>query len=62
MLHLLFESKGIYMTLNFMISALTIMLTGYMGDVYGLEFTFKLSSGLGLLAIPFAAKLDPEQC
>lgn len=49
--------NGIYMTISFMISALTIMLTGYLGDIYGLELTFKLSAGLALLAIPFAAKL-----
>ncbi|MCF8070214.1 MAG: MFS transporter [Desulfobacterales bacterium] len=49
--------NGIYMTINFMISALTIMLTGSLGDIFGLEFTFSLSAGLALLAIPFAVKL-----
>jgi FSR family fosmidomycin resistance protein-like MFS transporter len=49
--------NSIYMTLSFMINALAVMLTGYLGDIYGLAFTFQLSAGLALLAIPFAIKL-----
>ncbi len=49
--------NGIYMTLSFMINALAVMLTGYLGDIYGLEFTYQLSAGLAILAIPFALKL-----
>ena len=49
--------NGIYMTISFMVSALTVMLTGYLADIYGLEVTFRLSAGLALIAIPFAVKL-----
>lgn len=49
--------NGIYMTLSFMLNALAVMLTGFLGDICGLEFTFKLSAALALLAVPFAVKL-----
>jgi FSR family fosmidomycin resistance protein-like MFS transporter len=50
--------NGIYMTLNFSISALTIMLTGLSGDILGLATTYKLAALLALFSIPFTLRLS----
>ncbi len=49
--------NGTYITISFMISALTIMFTGQLADIFGLEVTFRISAGIALLSIPFAARL-----
>ena len=50
--------NGIYMTLNFSISALTIMLIGLSGDILGFVNTYKFAAVLALCSIPFAFRLS----
>lgn len=45
--------NGIYMGLNFGISAFSLMLVGFAGDKIGLELTYQITVFAGLLAIPF---------
>ena len=52
--------NGIYMTLNFSISAMSIMLMGIMGDLTGLENTYILSAVLSVGAIPFVFRLSSK--
>lgn len=49
--------NGTYMAISFIIAALTILLAGQMADLLGLEMTFRISAGIALLSIPFAARL-----
>ena len=49
--------NGIYMTLNFSISAATIMLIGILGDLKGLETTYMISAVVSLGSIPFVMRL-----
>jgi len=44
--------NGIYMTINFVISSLTVVLIGFAGDSIGLELTYKLACVVALFAIP----------
>ena len=44
--------NSIYMTINFVINALVVMLIGFSGDSIGLELTFKISTVIALLAVP----------
>jgi len=43
---------GIFMTINFVISSIAIMLIGFAGDSIGLELTYKLACILALVAVP----------
>ena len=45
--------NGIYMTINFVISAATIMIVGILGDWIGLNITFQISAFIALGSIPF---------
>lgn len=45
--------NSLFMTLNVIASALAALFIGNMGDHFGLEYTFKVSVGLSILAIPF---------
>ena len=50
--------NGIYMTLNFTISAIAIMLMGVMGDLTGLTNTYIFSIILSVGAIPFVFRIS----
>lgn len=50
--------NGIFMTINFLTSAVTISLIGFSADYLTLETTFLLSSLIGFAAIPFVLKLS----
>lgn len=45
--------NGVYMTINFAISAITVTLVGALGDVIGLDVMYKVVSFFPLMAIPF---------
>jgi FSR family fosmidomycin resistance protein-like MFS transporter len=45
--------NGIYMTLNFMLSSLMVLVVGILGDSLGLKQTFQISAALALLSVPF---------
>ncbi len=44
--------NSIYMSINFGVSSLMVFLIGYLGDNYGLETTYVVSTLIGLIAIP----------
>ena len=46
-------ANGIYMAFNFIVNSLAVVLTGRLGDLVNLRFTFLLSAGLILIGIPF---------
>jgi FSR family fosmidomycin resistance protein-like MFS transporter len=45
--------NSIYMTVNFSISSLMVLVVGILGDNIGLELTYKISAVLAFLSIPF---------
>lgn len=49
--------NGIFMTINFLTSAVTISLIGLSADFFSLETTYYISSVLGLLTIPFVLRI-----
>lgn len=49
--------NGIFMTINFLTSAVTISLIGLSADIFSLETTYYISSVLGLFTIPFVLKI-----
>ncbi|NOY08998.1 MAG: MFS transporter [Spirochaetes bacterium] len=52
------SANGIYMTLNFVLNSIVIMIIGILGDKIGLENTYKLCLVLSLPGIPFVLMLD----
>lgn len=53
--------NGIYMTINFLTSAITVTLTGTMGDIFGLDTTYKIVAFFPFLAVPFILTLREEK-
>ncbi len=51
--------NGIYMTLNFTLSSLMVLVVGFVADRIGLDLTFKISAIVALGSIPFAIFLKP---
>jgi len=49
--------NGIFMTINFFISSVMMMLVGYLSDTLGMVLTFKITALMAILAIPFALRL-----
>jgi len=49
--------NGLYMTINFGTGAITVLLIGFLGDLFGLEITYKISALLGFAAIPFILRI-----
>jgi FSR family fosmidomycin resistance protein-like MFS transporter len=45
--------NGIYMTINFSISSLMVLIVGILGDHIGLEITYQISAVLAFLSLPF---------
>lgn len=45
--------NSIYMTINFGLNAVMVLLIGILGDLYGLEVTFRICAGMAFLSIPF---------
>ena len=44
--------NGIYMTINFVINALVVLLIGLAGDSFGLDLTYQIATFIALFAIP----------
>jgi len=49
--------NGIYMSINFLINSLALIVTGALADWIGLEITYKIAAILSLFAIPFALRI-----
>ncbi|MDZ7764506.1 MAG: MFS transporter [Melioribacteraceae bacterium] len=49
--------NGVYMTINFGISAATVTLVGVLGDVIGLDTMYKVVSFFPLMSVPFILSL-----
>jgi small basic protein len=49
--------NGIYMTTNFIMSAVMVMIVGFMGDHLNLEITYLITAILAFGAIPFAYRI-----
>jgi len=45
--------NGVYMTINFTMSSLMVLLVGIASDAFGINFTYKASAFVGLIAIGF---------
>ena len=52
--------NGIYMSINFVINALIVLLVGISGDYMGLELTFEIATYIALLAIPIIYYLPKD--
>ncbi|OYT17126.1 MAG: MFS transporter [Bacteroidetes bacterium 4572_77] len=53
--------NSIYMTINFGVSALIVMLVGFSGDMIGLELTFEIATFMAFLAIPIIYLLPKDK-
>ena len=49
--------NGVYMTINFTMSSLMVLLVGIASDFFGINFTYKASAFVGLIAIVFVVFL-----
>jgi len=49
--------NSIYMTINFLIGAITNVLIGIMADLVGWEISYFIAAGLSILALPFVMRL-----
>jgi len=52
--------NGVYMTINFLVGAIAVVLVGVLGDWIGLDWTYKISAIMAVLSVPFILKL-PEK-
>jgi len=50
--------NSVYMSSNFSISSIVVLIMGAFGDAIGLDLTYKISAFLAFVAIPFAMYLD----
>ncbi len=49
--------NGLYISINFFSGGLAVLLTGFIGDIYGLSVTFKIIAFVIILALPVVRKL-----
>ncbi len=49
--------NGIYITINFVTGGGSVLLVGLLGDLYGLETTYKITATAAILSIPFILKI-----
>jgi FSR family fosmidomycin resistance protein-like MFS transporter len=52
--------NSIFMTIGFGISSLMVLLIGILGDIYGLDITYKICAGLAFLSVPFVFMLPKK--
>ena len=52
--------NGVFMTINFLTSAVAAVFIGLLGDYADLETAFYISPLLGLLALPFIYRLTTD--
>lgn len=53
--------NSIYMTINFVMSSLMLLLVGISADHFGLELTYKLAAGIAFIAIFFASRVPKKK-
>ena len=53
--------NGVYMTINFVLSSIMIMLVGIFSDKIGLELTYKISAFVAIGSIPFVLLLQNKK-
>ncbi len=53
--------NSIYITISFLIAMLAVLISGFLGDIYTLEITFKISAVLSLLAFPVILIIPAKQ-
>ena len=53
--------NGVYMTISFIVGAITIMIVGILADKFGLESTYKILSIIGFGAFPFVLILSKQK-
>lgn len=49
--------NGMYMTVNFSVASFVALIIGYLGDTFGLDFVYKLTSFVGIGSIPLSVIL-----
>lgn len=49
--------NGIFMTINFLVSAFALLIIGFFGDLFGLETAYIITALVGVLSIPFILKI-----
>jgi FSR family fosmidomycin resistance protein-like MFS transporter len=50
--------NSLYMTINFSISSIVVLVMGIFGDKLGLNITYEIAAGMAFFAIPFAMSLE----
>lgn len=50
--------NGVFMTINFLVSALALLIIGSLGDLFGLETAYIITAIIGILAIPFILRIN----
>ncbi len=58
--HLAFVN-GIFMTINFTLSSLTLLLVGILSDKFGLDVTYKIAAGIALISVFFAMRVPKRK-
>lgn len=53
--------NGVYMTISFIVGAITIMIVGILADNFGLESTYRILSIIGFGAFPFVLILSKQK-
>ena len=53
--------NGVFMTINFTMGSLMVLLVGIASDVFGINFTYKASAFVGLLAVGFVIFLPGKR-
>ena len=53
--------NGVYMTISFIVGAITIMIVGILADNFGLESTYRILSFIGFGAFPFVLVLSKQE-
>ncbi|MBN2107368.1 MAG: MFS transporter [Deltaproteobacteria bacterium] len=51
-------ANGMYMMISFMLGSLTVLLAGWLSDVFGIVSAFKICAGCSLLGLPFLFLLN----
>lgn len=52
--------NGIFMTINFLVSAFALLIIGSLGDLVGLENAYIITAIIGIIAIPFILRIPSD--
>jgi FSR family fosmidomycin resistance protein-like MFS transporter len=53
--------NGIFMTINFFLNSLTLLLVGLLSDKFGLDLTYKIAAGIALISVFFAMRIPKRK-